>query len=218
VSSFAVASLGCARATFTPNVKSIGEYKNMAASAVAAEKVADEEAKDVRVLVGSIPPGMTYEHEVLSVDPDQYEVLGKVEAKLNNPTAANLGLWVYDYAPDERWRVGFCAWQVPLSWVTFSLWSWLSPTHYPCKAVVGDEESRTATIVQTLKRAGKAIGADLVVVPTLGGTVVISGTEHSATVSTWNATNATGYAVKRKRHEEAAAASAGARAKTARMP
>ena len=64
---------------------------------------------------------------------------------------------------------------------------------------MGDDETRTASIVETLKRAGKALGADLVVVPAIGGTTVISGTRTSAVVSSVNATDAAGFAVKTKR-------------------
>ena len=99
----------------------------MTGVAAAAEEMPRGQSDDVKVLVGSIPSGMTVEGDVLKVDPEQYEVLGRVEAHLNNPLTANLGLWVYDYAPGERWRVGYCAWQVPLSWVTFTLWAWIVP-------------------------------------------------------------------------------------------
>lgn len=196
--SFCLASLGCAKATFAPGVKSVGEYKNLTATAAAADALPQERAEDVRVLVGTIPEGMKVEGGVLVVDPEKYEVLGRVEANLNNPLAANLGLWVYDYAPEDKWRVGLCAWQVPLSWVTFTVWAWISPTHYPCKANMGSDEDRAASIVATLKRAGKALGADLVVVPGIGGTVVVHGNGGSAVVDQVNATNAHGFAVKTK--------------------
>ena len=138
--------------------------------AATADEIPRGSVDDVKVLIGTIPPGMRVDRDMLVVDPDAYEILGRVEANLNNPLTANLGLWIYDYAPGERWRTGYCAWQVPLSWVTFTLWAWVSPTHYPCKATMGSDEERTASIVETLKRAGKALGADLVVVPGIGGT------------------------------------------------
>jgi hypothetical protein len=201
----AASTMGCASVTFAPAVKSVGEYRDMSSTAATAEELPRGKAEDVKVMIGSIPPGMTVENDVLKVDPEQYEVLGRVEAHLNNPLTANLGFWVYDYAPAERWRVAYCAWQVPLSWVTLSLWAWLSPVHYPCKALMGDDEKRTAGIVETLKRAGKALGADLVVVPGIGGTTVISGTRSSAVVSTVNATDASGFAIKTKRPKAASA-------------
>jgi hypothetical protein len=193
-----MSNTGCASLTFSPNVKSVGEYKNMSVASEEAKEMTDTKAKEVKVLVGTIPEGMDLDHETLRVDPAKYELLGRVEANLNNPLAANMGLWVYDYARDERWRLGYCAWQVPLSWMTLTLWAWLSPTHYPCKATMGDDEARTANIVETLRRAGKALGADLVVVPAIGGTTVISGNQHSAVVSSVNATNANGFAVRTK--------------------
>jgi len=63
---------------------------------------------------------------------------------------------------------------------------------------MGDDEARTANIVETLRRAGKALGADLVVVPAIGGTTVISGNQNSAVVSSVNATNASGFALRSK--------------------
>ena len=195
----ALSATSCASTTFSPAVKSVGEYRDMTRYAASAEEIPPGQAADVKVLVGSIPSGMSLEGGMLKVDPEQYDLLGRVEAHLNNPLTANLGLWVYDYAPGERWRVGYCAWQVPLSWVTLTLWALLVPLHYPCKAVMGDEETRTATIVETLRRAGKALGADLVIVPAgIGGTTVISGTTSSAVVSSVNATDAYGFACKAK--------------------
>jgi hypothetical protein len=190
---------GCATTTFTPSIKSLGEYRDMSSIAGAANDLPRGSADNVRLLIGKLPDGVTMDRDVMKVDEAKYEVLGRVNADLNNPLAANLGMWVYDYAPGERWRVGYCAWQVPLSWLTFSLWAWISPLHYPCKALMGSDEERTAQIVETLKRAGKALGADLVIVSDIGGTTIISGTQNSAVVSSIGATQASGFALRSKR-------------------
>lgn len=59
---FCLASVGCAKATFAPGVKSVGEYKNLAATAAAANELPEEKAEDVRGLVGTIPEGMKVEN------------------------------------------------------------------------------------------------------------------------------------------------------------
>jgi hypothetical protein len=191
---------GCASVTFSPKVESVGDYKDMRPYAAAAGDVKPKDAKDVRVIMGALPAGMRAHDGVLEVDHERYEVLGKVGAELNNPLAANMGIWVYDYKPEERWRVPYCAWQVPLSWVTFTMWAWLSPLHYPCKAPLGDDEERKQEIITTLQRATKALGGNLVVIPGVGGTAVID--TKSGVVSEVAATNGFGFAVRDRRPNE----------------
>jgi len=189
----AFVTTGCASVTFSPKVESVGDYKDLRAYAKATEDVKPAEAKDVRVIMGALPEGMRAHDGVLEVDTERYEILGKVSADLNNPLAANMGIWIYDYKPEERWRVGYCAWQVPLTWVTLGLWAWVSPLHYPCKAPMGDDEERKQEIVATLQRATKALGGNMVVVG-VGGTTVVD--TKSGVVSEVAATSGVGYAVR----------------------
>lgn len=193
LAAIALLATGCASVTFAPKVESVGDYKDMRAYAKATEDVKPTEAKDVRVIMGALPEGMRAHDGVLEVDHERYEVLGKVSADLNNPLAANMGVWVYDYKPEERWRLGYCAWQVPLTWVTLGLWAWVSPLHYPCKAPLGDDEERKQEIISTLQRATKALGGNMVVVG-VGGTTVID--HKSGVVSEVGATNGVGFAVR----------------------
>jgi len=194
---------GCASLTFAPKVSSVGEYKDLRQVAEKADEMPRHEDPKVKAVVGSLPEGTRLHDGVFEVDPARYELLGKVEAQLNNPTAANFGMWVYDYAPNEKWRVGYCAWQVPLSWATFTLWSIVSPTHYPCKATMGEEEARKQEIIATLRRATKALGGDVVVVD-IGGTIVVQGGRGGAVVGSVEATGGVGWALRSRRGDAAA--------------
>ena len=162
-------STGCASLAFKPAVESTGEYRNLSAHTQKAEELTSEEAEDVKVMVGQLPAGMAVKDGTLDYDHERYELLGRVSAQYKDPSAVNLGLWFYDYKAGERWRTGLCAWQVPLSWVTLMLWSWVSPSYYPCRVSVGEPEERRDAIVETLRRAAKATGANLVVVSGFGG-------------------------------------------------
>jgi hypothetical protein len=57
-----------------------------------------------------------------------------------------------------------CDWQVPLSWATLTLWSALSPTYIPCRVGYGTIDTRREAILESLRKAAKAVGGDVVVV------------------------------------------------------
>lgn len=167
-------STGCASLAFKPAVQSTGEYRNTAALTEKAEDMPADDAKNVKVFMNELPDGMGIKEGAFVYDREHYELLGKVTADYKDPSLANLGFWVYGYKESERWRTGLCAWQVPLSWVTLTLWSWLSPTYYPCRVSAGEAEERREEIVETLRRAAKAAGADFVIVSGIGGVNVIT--------------------------------------------
>ncbi len=203
VAALGMASTGCASLAFKPGIQSTGEYKNTSALSRMAEDVSRTESDAVKVMVGQLPDGMGVKEGALRYDEERYELLGKVTAHYKDPSLANIGLWFYGYKEGERWRTGLCAWQVPLSWVTFTMWSWLSPTYYPCRVSGGDPEDRRDEIVSTLKRAGKAVGADLVVVSGFGGinfVTVHAGTGAVVSASAVSDLNAQGYAFRVKAH------------------
>jgi hypothetical protein len=197
----ALASSGCASLTFQPGVQSIGEYKNTAKVAEAADDMKAKDGADVKVLIEAIPDGMAIKDKSLVYDHARYELLGKVSAEYKNPGAVNMGFWVYDYKEGENWRTGLCAWQVPLSWVSLTLWSWLSPTYYPCRVGAGSEEDRRQEVVSTLQKATKALGGDLVIVAGFGGVdfVTVNGNTGAVVASNSVGTlNGVGYAFKVK--------------------
>jgi hypothetical protein len=188
----ASATTGCASLAFKPAIQSIGEYKNTAKVADAAQDMAEHTADDVKVLIESLPDGMSAKDGMITYDHEMYELLGKVTADYKDPGLANMGFWFYGYKQADAWRTALCAWQVPLSWITFTVWSWLSPTYYPCRVKVGDEEVRRGDILETLQRATKALGGNLVVVSGFGGvnflTVRGGAVVSSSAVSTLNGT------------------------------
>jgi hypothetical protein len=160
--------VGCASVSFRPKVESVGEYKNTKALSEAADNMKNADAEDVKVFIHRLPEGMKTDNAgTLSFDEAVYEPLGKVHAEVHNPTMANMGWWFYSYKEGEKWRTGLCAWQVPLGWVTFSLWSWLSPTYYPCHVGASDDDLRDEMIA-TLRRATKAAGGNVLVVSSFG--------------------------------------------------
>ncbi len=190
--------MGCASLAFSPSVQSVGEYKNTSSVAVEAAEMPEGTAADVRVLIQTLPEGMVIKDGQLTFD-DRYEMLAKVSANYKNPGWAFLGFWFYGYKSSDSWRTGLCAWQVPLSWVTGSLWAFVAPTYYPCRVKMGSEEERRADIVETMQRATKALGGNLVVVGGFGGVNFIT-TQGGAVVATnsVDALSGEGYAFKTK--------------------
>ena len=190
---------GCGTMTYKPAVQSIGEYKNTSQAVDDAENMPEHSADKVRVLVETLPEGMGLKDGVIAYDHAQYELLGKVSASYKDPSAVNLGLWFYGYKEDERWRKGLCTWQVPISWLTLTMWSYFSPTYYPCRVAPGSEEERRADIVETLQRATKALGGNLVIVSGFGGVdfVTVNGNTGAVIASNSVSTlNGGGYAFK----------------------
>ncbi len=184
-------SAGCGTLAFHPSVQSMGEYKNTQSIATEADEMSARSADGVKVLVETLPEGMIVKDNMIVVDPERYEMLGKVSADYKDASLVNMGFWFYDYKENESWRTSFCAWQVPLSWVTLTMWSWLSPTYYPCRVGAGSEEERRADIVQALQKATKALGGNLVVVSGFGGVDFVT-TRGGTVVATNSVSNLKG--------------------------
>jgi hypothetical protein len=192
-------SLGCASLAYKPGVQSVGEYRNTMAVSQQADDLAPGVSDDVKVLLEMLPDGMALKEGQLVFDHTRYQMLGKVSAEYRDPSGVNLGWWFYHYQDKDSWRTGLCAWQVPLSWVTLSMWSWFVPAYYPCRVKFGDEDERRATAIQTLQRATKALGGNLVVVAGFGGIDFITVSGRSGVVLNANSVGAlrsTGYAFK----------------------
>jgi len=122
------------------------------------EQARDSEAQpgDVKVLLDTIPEGITVDAGSFTVDEEyQHEILGKFT--LLPGDGDNLMLWFADY--EDGWRKGLCYWQVPLTWVTLTLWN-VVPTSYPCHT---DARRSKIEIIRDLKRAADGAGADAVV-------------------------------------------------------
>jgi hypothetical protein len=165
---FVACGMGCASINYAPRVLSVGvgEYRDTQALDEKAARVPAADAARVKVYIDGLPEGMTVQNGRLVVDPERYEVLGRVGVTVRSPGFANIGWGFYDYAPDQSWRKAYCWWQVPLSWVTIGIWAILPP-YYPCWVLPeSDPAVRKARRVQAIRRAAHALGADLVVMGT----------------------------------------------------
>lgn len=164
---------GCASYHFVAEGAAVGASGPDGDITDAAASMSEEEAEDVHILIGRLPEGMHIVEERLVVDAKRYEILGAVRAVPEGTIAANLGIWFYDYNEGEDWRDGYCAWQVPLSWLTLGLWAFVTPFHYPCKITSGQSDPRRDNILRALRRGTKALGGNLVVVTGIGDLVTV---------------------------------------------
>jgi hypothetical protein len=173
-------SAGCASQSYHVRIDVPGEYRDTTATVEAAEDMPAAKAQDVRVLLGTLPPGLeVHEGNVVVTDPSRVQLLGFVGADAKNGGLAPFSF--YNYPEDEAWRRPYCYAQAPLTWITAMLWSVL-PFDYPCwvaeTEAPADVGARKRRIVQTLQRATKALGGNAVVVESLGDTVFVhKGTE-----------------------------------------
>jgi len=193
---------GCASANYAPGVAPVGPYRNAQAIVDRADSLSWADVEDVEALVGSLPEGVEVRGAELVVDRERYELLGQVTASPEGNLFSRFGAWFYDYPEDESWRKPFCYWQVPLVWVTLTFYAWLSPLQYPCRVVDGSSasaiEARKHRLVETLRKATKALGGNLVVVTSFGRTqLVVAGT--SQLLDTAEMTRAEGFALRAKR-------------------
>ncbi|HCF56663.1 MAG TPA: hypothetical protein DFS52_01535 [Myxococcales bacterium] len=184
----AFALTGCATMGFVPTAM---PYDGKPSREVVAEveQITEEVAKEVEVAIGRLPAGLTLDTagNLKVEDEERFTVLGSARAV--GAGADFLVFQFYPYAEDESWRKAYCYWQVPLTWLTLGVWSFMSPLHYPCKVIAPNSpaaiETRKERIIATLRRTTKAMGGNLVVVTKLGGTsfvqagtnVVVGGTE-----------------------------------------
>lgn len=186
----AATTQGCASAVWHPRVDSVsGEYKNTEAISAKADDAVEGSADDVKAIVMQLPPGVTIEGDVLTVDPNRYEVLGKVSAK---PASD----FFYPYR--EGWRRPVCHPQRVLAVATLFVWL-VVPTSWPCFVSGGSVDDRRDRIVEAMKRATHAMGGNMVLIAGFGGTVMISKTSStSAVVGQMEATEGVGWAIRVK--------------------
>ncbi len=183
----ALGSQGCAATVFKPHVEAVGEYKN---TEVVSEKANDLEndAPEVKVVVGQLLPGMTYKDGLFSVDPDRYEVLGKVSSEPSKR---------FFYPYKESWRRSVCWPQIPLVYATLFVWAAV-PTVWGCFVGAGTADERKDSMVTAMRKATKVLGGNLLLVGGFGGTVIINA-NTGAQLSETEATHGVGWAIKAKR-------------------
>jgi len=159
---FCMGLTGCATLNPVVNVTSLGEANPAHDEEIAEsfeETINSDEPVDgsVRVLVDTVPEGLTYSDGQLSVDEGYaHEVLAHFEMKSYDgvlfPTFYfTAGFFDYEAA----WRRGLCWWQVPLEWVTLGFWTAV-PTSYPCHPTIFRSK---AAWVESVKALAQSAGA-----------------------------------------------------------
>lgn len=196
LAAIAVAILvGCASPTYYPKIATIGEFRDTEKLVAEAAGMSNADAANVKVFFGKYPEGVSFQESKIIVDPARFDLIGDVEARYNKTFASSLDWWIYDYREGERWRTGYCAWQVPFGWATLGLWAIL-PIHYPCAVSEGSEDDRRAEIVRTLQKATKALGGDVVIITHFGRLPFPEGPDDGT--GSMRATIGTGYALRTK--------------------
>lgn len=184
---FALASQGCAATAFKPHVESVGEYKNTQAISDKADALDEDDAPEVKVVIGQLLPGMAYKDGVFSVDPERYEVLGTVSAERSKR---------FFYPYNEKWRRPLCWPQIPLVYGTLFIWLAV-PSVWVCFPHDGSPEERKDNIVTAMRRATKVLGGNLVLVGGFGGTVLINA-NTGVHLNETEATHGVGWALRVK--------------------
>ncbi|MGA9520972.1 MAG: hypothetical protein WBV82_05880 [Myxococcaceae bacterium] len=168
------------------------------------------EAEDVEVYIGEFPAGISMDEGRIEVAEDsEFQVAARVHTNMNDSGLALMGVWGYAYDEDEAWRKPYCYAQIPLNWITLTTWSWYTPFYWPCRVYesnsVADINRRKQRIIQTLKKATKAAGGEILVVTGLGRITTINASTGQQ-VGTMDMTGAEGYALRRRKQTDALSA------------
>jgi hypothetical protein len=147
---------GCAGLSFS--------YSTIVAPGVPPQPNPAPEDEVVKVLFEKLPDGVTIKDGQLVADATRYELLGRISVSYNRPTIANFGFWPYKFKKGDRWRYALCPLQVPLAWVTLSLWAWISPTYWPCHVSEGTEPERREAMIDSMTDATKLIGGNMLII------------------------------------------------------
>ena len=117
----------------------------------------DEPAPQVKVLVDTVPEGLSVKDGLLRVEEGySHEILGKFSLLPQNPVIS-----IYAFADyEDGWRKVLCYPQIPLVWLTLSIWP-LVPTFYPC---YGSVTQRREKLLDDVKRITQAAQGDVAIV------------------------------------------------------
>ncbi len=197
--------VGCATLKPAVSVERFGTMDPLQSRALGEKALALEATpEDVQVVAGSLPKGLALSENntTLAVGrgfEDRYEVVGAVEADFTQVAQSAVGrnvFWTFDY--EETWRKALCYPQVPLKLLTLSMWN-IVPLQYPCFASVpGDPLDRRAALIERLKRGGKALGANLVVVTASGAMHYVTGNKYGVSSGVVPEMSLKGFAVRVK--------------------
>jgi hypothetical protein len=115
-----------------------------------------EPKKDIVVLIDTIPEGLDLKEGNIAVQSGySHQLIGKFTL---DPEGQKPPLSFMDYRDD--WRKPYCYWQVPLGWVTLTLWTTLIPLAYPCWS---DLDNTKGDIISDIKNMTEAAGGDLAI-------------------------------------------------------
>lgn len=189
---------GCASKNFSSQYEATGKLDMERTYSVnkKAEDMAWEEAADINVYLGGGADGISIgENDEVKIDPNKWEILGKVSA---SPDSGSIFL-PSQFPEDENWRNYYCPPNRVLTFATIGFW-FLTPFPWACvpkeKNTADAVNNRKMRIVNTLKKATKASGGDTLIITSLGN---LEYTNNSGVIL--NSTQmmyAEGYTLKRK--------------------
>lgn len=180
---FLILVSSCASTSFHPVVQNnedvFGDYSNIDDK---ANDYSNADVKDIQVL-STLPKGITGANGVFTAAEDsEYQILGKVQTGTNGGIGGFSSfhatpLYFYPFNEDESWRKPYCWVQVPLVWLTLTLWAGV-PTYYPCWTIDTnkryDINNRKQRIGAALKKGAKAMGGDTILFLDSSGTKTMS--------------------------------------------
>jgi hypothetical protein len=194
----------CAHASFEPRIEPVEASQPTAPLVEQALLLPSSELRAVRVAEERLPEGLSFEEgELVVTDPSRYEIVGRVSTQYEMSPAVltSMSLGFYRYDSSEAWKNPYCNVQVPLGWLTLSLWT-LVPLHYPCMVAEGDTaratDGRRARILEALVRGTVASGGNLLVLTELGDLKIVTYTQFGPLLSTLPVIAGSGVAVKEK--------------------
>lgn len=152
---------GCGAVTPKPQYTRLGladpeADKRVTDRYLAIRKSTDVDLSKARVFVDTIPEGLRLQDGQLSVeDGYAHKIVGKF-VLLNTRKRLYWFPPFFDY--EDKWRKGFCYWQVPLVWATLGVWS-ISPTAIPCHPAEKQPKAVWVKEVRAVAIAGNADSA-----------------------------------------------------------
>ncbi|MCH2108519.1 MAG: med21 domain-containing protein [Polyangiaceae bacterium] len=110
--------------------------------------------RQIIVLIDTLPSGFNLSDGVVGVDDGwDHEVLGKF-------SISNFDTHLRFSNYKDGWRKGLCYPQVPLQWLTLTLWT-LVPTDYPCHPLIS---AKKTSVIQDVRALVHAAGGDAAII------------------------------------------------------
>jgi hypothetical protein len=196
--------ISCASANYHLRVDLIGQSRDARQVEEDAKQMKSAEAEDVQV-VYELPAGVTSSKKGIQVTRDSaFELVAKLRVSIDDSYSilTFFGLWGYDYPSDENWRNGLCCWQIPISWITLTLWAWYSPLYWPCRVSESNDASdvndRKKRMINMLKRATRAADGTVLFISRLGNTAPGVPGNSGPSMHSLDMVSAAGYAFRKR--------------------